>query len=63
MKNNTPSDQPTKIIHVDSGAAINIGLSIFEDALRQQGVRVISVHVNPAYKVPQDLQSILNDII
>ena len=42
---------------------INVGLKIFEEALKLQEVQVISVHFRPPHKPPQDLQAILSKIL
>jgi len=42
---------------------INVGLPVFEEALKQQGVRVIPVEIKPSYKIAKDLKSILDNLI
>jgi hypothetical protein len=42
---------------------INVGLTVFEEALKQQGVLVIPVQIKPSYKIAQDLKSILDNLI
>ncbi len=42
---------------------INAGLAVFEEALTQQGVQVISVQSKPSYKIAPDLKLILDDLI
>ena len=50
-------------ILVQGSTVINVGLPVFEEALKQQGVRVIQVQIKPSYKIAQDLKSILDNLI
>jgi hypothetical protein len=50
-------------ILVPGSTVINVGLPVFEEALKQQGVRVIQVQIKPSYKIAQDLKSILDNLI
>lgn len=42
---------------------INIGISIFAEALREQGVNVIAVEWSPPRKIQNDLNEILQQIL
>ena len=62
MKNKRPINKSKKAI-IKGDSVINIGLTVFEDSLKQQGIRVVSVDASPTYKVAKDLQSILDKLI
>lgn len=44
-------------------AIIHVGLAVFEEALKVQGVRVIPVKITPAYNIAPDLKTILDNLI
>ncbi len=40
-----------------------VGLEIFADALRQQGIEVVVVHWHPPAKLPTDIASMLEELL
>jgi hypothetical protein len=42
---------------------INLGLAVFEESLKRQGVEVVVVRWRPPRTVPADVASILSDLL
>ena len=42
---------------------VNVGLAVFEESIKRQGVEVVVVHWRPPRSVPEDVASILNDLL
>jgi len=63
MKPKKMKRNSTGKILIPGSTVINVGLAVFEEALKLQGVRVIQVQIKPSYKIAQDLKSILDNLI
>jgi hypothetical protein len=42
---------------------INVGLVVFEESLQRQGLEVVAVQWQPPHPLPQDVASMLKDLL
>jgi hypothetical protein len=62
MENRANQKQANELL-CDAFAVVNVGLEIFEESLRTQGVQVVNVKWRPPREVSEDIKQLLDNLI
>ncbi len=60
---NHNDSETTRFFLDENKVVVNIGLKVFEEAMIDQGVKVININWKPQLKHENDLEKILNELL
>ena len=62
MDDETPSNPPLTLLG-EAKTVVNVGVDVFEEAMRRQGIEVVVVRWRPPLEMPKDIADLLDGLL